>query len=307
MNGESCFAVTVLAVTLFFACVLTIVAAVTPEWVNYDNSSEHLRYGLLETCVETTYDLVCSPINFALWSSSYSLDYASLQGRYYTSFALLVLASALYFIAFFVGPVSWICKRRYFRTTLVLTSAALVAHAVGMVIYLQTVDYWMYGGVSFCVYREQILGLSSDNCVESYGYSFAFALSAGLVAVIACITTGTMVCTVNRAIGSLPMAELYPVIPSSADGVQTAVVRPDLPPLEIREPAPQSSAARRSLSSPQPRHEQGPPMADDWVFVPSIKLYWSPSAALYLDPGTKHLYDPKTEKWYDPEEEEWYE
>lgn len=292
------------------------VAVATPYWMQYDLPLAHIRRGFFEECVVQggTFPTVrCQYLDYPDTFCSSSGTDAKL--RLVWGVVLCLLGYCLMALVSALAVLGWCYYKSYSYSCMWLSLLAGASVSGGITLFVHTYDGWYFCGTNFCDYAQTYLG-AGPNCLVTYGWSFAFAISS-VGAIVATALSSALYIRAERAGRVKKKSILFAKAgkTSAADiehsmfEMSTAHAHKSLPPRSpgggtrafvSQNKREQSASPSRSFAATSQQHK------GDWVWKDDVKLYWSATEGLYLHPGTQHFFDPHSEKWYDPRSQQWY-
>ena len=201
---------------LFFFSLLAvgfgIAAIVTNSWYETGTLYAYSRRGLFSMCVARE---VASAESYQLRTfkeECYSPDYADFCGhksvdirmRFVWSAVFSIVAVAAQFAIFIFTGLFWLNGGSVFaiRSHPLFFACFIppVCTAIGLSIFVHTVDSWYYCGTNFCIY-VQLEFYNRGNCTERFGYSFYLALISLLCSMFTCVCASLFL-RLTRLIGT---------------------------------------------------------------------------------------------------------
>eukprot|EP00658_Telonema_sp_P-2_P042164 TRINITY_DN3022_c0_g1_i1.p1 TRINITY_DN3022_c0_g1~~TRINITY_DN3022_c0_g1_i1.p1 ORF type:complete len:295 (+),score=57.62 TRINITY_DN3022_c0_g1_i1:209-1093(+) len=279
-------------VASFFVIPAVLVGILTNEWYVVLSLVKSFKFGLTQTCDESgcysnDYDRMAE-----ITANHCSRDPSAINSRFTAVLALLAIAVIFAVIQTVMPTVQWVCNAFYKIPNIIhvtVTVITFLAVIVSVVLFMMTVELWMFCDKSYCKMAEE----EYIECSNNIGYSFTGPCCALAFALVALVSLIFSLCTRETAVVDEDEVNRRRAEKQrSVDQVNNE---------RHREKASRSRAG--ASSSPNlPAELQG----GDWEFDEESSYFWSEEKQLFFEPDTKQFYDPHSEHWYNPDTGAWY-
>ena len=282
------------AVCALLAVGCLIAGIVTPFWFMAEVGGAKSVVGLHSVCAGGNPDWICrsNTYNSSSIFCAVARDAGSWKTRGLTILglaaggaALAVIGSVMAILGATVIPVVGLAA-------VLLSVTAFVASVGSLVLFLFTMERWLFCGSTYCEWLRTALG-STQSCSTQFGWSgIVFSVGVALLAVAVALS-----CTL---LSNTPVDAA-----ETTEGVESAAASRVMENDNAATTVDYTTTA--AADGPQDEHHPGAVQGDDdWVADEASGYQWSESQQLYYDPESGHYYDPKTELWCDPETGDWY-